>query len=636
MQLPLLNDEIFGLLRPAVDAHTLGISYAAKLLSEAGYRVVISDRAITEAANHIHRPGNSSLVREWIKQHGITRLGLSYRLDPDQASEVFGRLLYQLRDHKIVGTGRGKLRGIYFAGLPAACTLIKSRHGDEIPVFQGDETPAETLAKFGVPRERIPASLVKQAAYDEHRMAFGRELVGKGEHLVEQPVDRYGYDGFGTRKDHLFSRVEHGKSHGLPPVIRVHAGPYHPERVQAVEEFIGWLRDLRRTGFLDVVSIGTSQLTQEKFGEDWKDDPNGGGVPVNSEAEYERIREEACPMLVRTYAGTQRIPELARIHERSLNIAWHALSFWWFSRIDGRGPHSVLENLREHLQTLDYIAETGKPFEPNIPHHFAFRGGDDVTYVLSAVLAARAAKLRGVRYFVLQNMLNTPKQTAGVQDLAKSRAMLRMVRDLEDGNFRVVLQPRAGLDYFSPDMNKAKAQLAAVSAMMDDIEPGKPSSPEVIHVVSYSEASHLATPDVIDESIQITRSAIGQWRRLRRRGELESVCDEKDVEERTRHLCGEVRTLLAAIEKTVDAPYSAEGLYRIFAAGFLATPHLWGCREEFAHATAWSTALVDGGVRVVDDQGHPIGAARRAEIAGAALRGMRIFVDEPDYNRLRG
>lgn len=626
MQLPLLNDEIFGLLRPAVDVHTLGISYAAELLSEAGYRVVISDRVITEAVNHIHRPGSSALVRGWIKQHGITRLGLSYRLDPDQAAEVFERLYYQLRDHKMLGTGRGKLRGVYFAGLPAACSRIKSRHGDEFPVFQGDETPEEALAKFGVSRERIPASLARRSAYDEHRMAFGRELIRKGEHLAEMPVDRSGYEAFGTRKDHLFSRVEHGREHGLPPLMRVHVGPYHPERVKAVEQFIGWIRDLKRTGFLDVLSVGTSQLTQEKFGEDWRDAPNGGGVPINSEAEYERIWEEACPMFVRTYAGTQRIPELARIHERSLNIAWHALSFWWFSCIDGRGPHSVLENLREHLLTLDFIAKTGKPFEPNIPHHFAFRGGDDVTYVLSAVLAARVAKLRGVKYFVLQNMLNTPRQTAGVQDLAKSRAMLRMVRELEDRNFRVLLQPRAGLDYFSPDMDKAKVQLAAVSAMMEDIEPGNPSSPEVIHVVSFSEASHLATPEIIDESIQITRNAIGQWRQLRCRGELDSVFDDADVEERTRHLCAEAGILLAAIEGVVDAPYSAEGLYQIFAAGFFAAPHLWGCREEFAHATAWSTAVVDGGVWVVDKGGLLVPATERGRVASENLRGFGLSV----------
>lgn len=34
---------------------------------------------------------------------------------------------------------------------------------------------------------------------------------------------------------------------------------------------------------------------------------------------------------------------------------------------------------------------------------------------------------------------------------------------------------------------------------MDDIDPKNIYSPEIIHVVSYSEALYLATPDIIDE-----------------------------------------------------------------------------------------------------------------------------------------
>jgi len=87
-------------------------------------------------------------------------------------------------------------------------------------------------------------------------------------------------------------------------------------------------------------------------------------------------------------------------------------------------------------------------------------------------LAAKLAKKMGIRTFVLQNMLNTPRQTWGLQDLAKSRSCwLSLVKSLEDEKFQVLLQPRAGLDYFSPDQDKAKAQLAAVTALMDDIDP---------------------------------------------------------------------------------------------------------------------------------------------------------------------
>jgi hypothetical protein len=611
MSLPLRSDEVFGLVRPTVDAHTLGISHVAKLLIESGYQVVIAHRDITDAVNDVMRPASMQVIKAWITRHRLTRLGLSYRLDPVQAADVFARLFSQLRDGGILGEGPGHVRGVYFAGLPEACNLVSRRHQGLVPVFRGDESPTDTLRRFGVPAHRIPAALSRQSSYDDERMAFARDLVGSSAHLKLLPEDRSGYPGYGSRTDHLISRIDHAAQRSQSPLMRVHVGPFFPEREYAIELFISWMRQLGREGFLDIASIGTSQLTQERFGEDWKGAPNGGGVPINSEEEYHRIWAAARPMLVRTYAGTQRIPELARIHERTLNTAWHALSFWWFSRIDGRGPHSVRQNLQEHLETLDFIASTRKPFEPNIPHHFAFRGGDDVTYIVSAVLAARTAKSRGVRYFVLQNMLNTPKFTLGVQDLAKARAMLHLVRELEDKTFRVILQPRAGLDYLSPDLEKAKVQLAAVSVLMDDIEPQVTTSPEVVHVVSYPEASHLATPLEINESIQITRKAIDTYRQLRRSGRVADMSRDADVACRTAHLLGESRTVLAAIEQTIPNPYSADGLYRVLAAGYLAAPYLWEERKEFRHAVEWRTAMADGGVAIVDGAGSPVSAAAR-------------------------
>lgn len=619
MTSPLQGDEVFGLIHPAVDVHTLGISSVKQLLEDCGYTVVVADASVCEAANQPSHLDNIEIVIGWIRRHGITRLGYSYRLDPAEGAQRFGRLMHQLRERKMFAEQGGPLRAVYFAGLPAACRRVEREHASLVQTFDGDETPSETLRRLGVASSRVPTSLSAEVGYDEFRLRFGRELVESGRHLRVEPPDRSGYPQFGTAQDTVVARLKHAQTHGQPPLMRAHVGPYLPDRQAAVRLFLQWTRDLARARFLDVLSIGTSQLSQSHFGEDWTGLPNGGGVPIHSPEEFRMVWNEARPMLVRTYAGTRNIPQLARMYEETIHIAWHALSFWWFCQIDGRGPYPVRQNLEQHLETLRFIAESGKPFEPNIPHHFAFRGADDVTYIVSAVLAARTAKRFGVRTLVLQNMFNTPRPTWGIQDLAKSRALLTLVRELEDESFHVILQPRAGLDYFSPDLDRARAQLAAVTALMDDIEPHDAGSPPIIHVVSYSEASHLADPPVVNESIQITLAALQEYRRLRAKGEVEDMWQHPEVRARTDQLLQDARVVLKTIEENIPDPYSAEGLYRIFWAGFLPVPYLWQGRDEFVHAVRWQTRVIRGSVQVVDERGIPVPTERRVETAIASL-----------------
>ncbi|MBM4037914.1 MAG: cobalamin-binding protein [Planctomycetes bacterium] len=634
--------DCFGLLRPALDAHTLGIASVAQILQDCGCRAVAADAAACEAAGRPDDPAAFSAVERWLRENRITILGFSYRLDPDDGAALFARLATRLKARRLLAEQGGPLKALYFAGLPRACDLARQRVPEATGTFCGDETPAETLRILGVAASRVPSALAQGIAYDEDRLAFGRDLVRRADYLGVKPVDRSGYPGYGTEADTLAARVNHGLANRLPPLVRAHVGPYLPDRAEAVRVFLDWTRQLAAVGLLDVLSIGTSQLTQSAFGEDWGGRPNGGGVPLNCPEEFAAVWRAARPMLVRTYAGTRDVPALARMYEETIHIAWHALSLWWFCQVDGRGPYTVRENLVQHIETLRYIASTGKPYEPNVSHHFAFRGADDVTYIVAAVLAAGAAKACGVRTLILQAMLNTPKSTWGVADLAKARAMLALVRELEDDRFRVLLQPRGGLDYFSHDLEKAKAQLAAVTALMDDIERHDAGSPPVIHVVSYSEASHLADPAVVNESIQITRHALAEWRRLRAKGEVDDMAAHPDVAARTAELLAESRTILHAIEDMVPGWHRpaektpavfcaqhpqgrsgkrqrvsfpreplAEGLYQAFARGFLPVPYLWQCREEFAQAIAWPTRLVHGSVKVVDTDGKPMPAGER-------------------------
>lgn len=616
MRCTLAKSDRLGLLHPAIDAHTLGVSSIEQLVKLCGIAVVTADRAVCDSVDMDDEGRGTRVLKEWLLGTGITILGFSYRLHPEDGERLFSRLVERLRRNRLFSSEGGPLKGLFFAGLPATCDLVLERHPFVSGVFRGDETLQESLKILGIPLCDLPSSLTAGAAYDSSRLDFGRDLVRKADYRSVARVPR-SYPRFGESGDSVLARIHHGTQQGLPPLMRAHVGPYLPDRLEAVEMFKDWTQKLARSGFLDILSIGTSQLTQEAFGEDWKEQPNGGGVPLNSPRELAEVWRAARPMLVRSYAGTRAIERMARIHEQTIDIAWHALSLWWFCQVDGRGPNTVRENLREHLEVLRYIASTGKPFEPNVPHHFAFRGSDDLSYVVSGYLAARAAKEAGIGTLVLQVMLNTPKYTWGIQDLAKARALLGLIRRLESPSFRVILQPRGGLDYFSRDEEKAKAQLAAVTALMDDIEPENPSSPQIIHVVGYSEATRLADPSVVDESIRITRQALSEYRRMKKAGNMADMTQDLQVQSRTEFMVAEADILICSIEANINNPYSAEGLYEVMAAGYFPLPYLWECREEFAAAVAWKTMLLEGGVQVVDAEDRPISATERAAVIAA-------------------
>jgi hypothetical protein len=292
------------------------------------------------------------------------------------------------------------------------------------------------------------------------------------------------------------------------------------------------------------------------------------------------------------------------MYEDTINIAWHALSLWWFSQIDGRGGNGVYENLKEHIQTIQYAALTNKPFEPNVPHHFAFRGADDVTYIVSAYLAAMTAKKNGIKHLILQNMLNTPKYTWNIADLAKSRAMLELVRSLEDEDFKVTLQTRAGLDYFSPDPEKAKIQLGAVTALMDDIQPQDQHSPEIIHVVSYSEGYGLADPQVINESIKITLHTLEEYRKLKKTVSVMKEFGLSEIDQRKDSLLQSAKKIISTMQEKIPNLYSASGLYTAFACGFLPVPYLYLQKEEFEYARAVKTKIMNGSVVKTDEYGN--------------------------------
>jgi len=608
----------YGLLKSGLDAHTLGLSHLAQLLRSCGFTAIIADAQVCGAVDAIDKPEQYARLQNWLEANRITHLGFSYRLDPSQAVWTFHRLMERI-DNDAFLSREGLLRNFYFAGLPESCRRIRREFHDRIPTFEGDETAIETLRRLGIPDKLIPKTMRENSVYDDLRLQFGKEMMAAERSASIQAASPYAYPGFGSSADLLVSRLAEARQTHRLPLLRVHVGPYDPDRAEALSLFSSWLKRLAQGGFLDIVSIGSSQLSQSHFGEDWGSRQNGGGVPFNSEFELRAIREDAAPMLVRAYSGTKNVARSAEILEKNLNMAWHALSFWWFNQIDGRGPLTVRQGLKEHLEAVSTIARKAKPFEPNIPHHFAFRGSDDVAYVVSAYIAAKTARSLGIRYLILQNMLNTPSATWGIRDLAKARVMLKLVRSLESSRFRIIYQPRAGLDYFSPDLEKAKRQLAAVTALMQDVEPENTESPQIIHVVSFSEARFLADPEVIDESLRITKAALTDYPDFRRRHHLTDFISGAQVRQQTEELWEDATRLIRDMEKRIPNLMTSEGLYRLFQAGYFPVPFLWEGRDEFPHAVNWKTGLRDGGIHILNESGRIMKIPERLERIHNAL-----------------
>jgi hypothetical protein len=375
------------------------------------------------------------------------------------------------------------------------------------------------------------------------------------------------------------------------PLYRHHYGQ------PSLEATVEGVRQLAESGLLDVISLGTDQDAQEHFFHPQSQDPRrkgAGGVPIRGAQDlhclYQASRTGNHP-LMRAYAGTQDLIELAQLYHDTIRLAWGAIPLFWFNQMDGRGPMSLEESLSVHQEAMAWHAKHSIPVECNEPHHWGMRDASDTVYVATSYLGAHNAKAAGVRHYISQYMFDCPAGLSDKMDLAKMLAARDMVQELQDASFQVCHQTRSGLLGYPAEDNAARAQLAASIYLQMALHP------DIVHVVAHCEAHHAATAGEIIESLQMAHHVV----ETALKGQPDMTLDPQ-IQERRAELVSEVKVLLDSIADLSPSDVSdplthVPTLARAVTRGLLDAPQLKNNRYALGRST---TLIVDGSCREVD------------------------------------
>lgn len=351
------------------------------------------------------------------------------------------------------------------------------------------------------------------------------------------------------------------------PILRHHFGlPNLEETIQGIEK-------ISEARVLDVISLGPDQNAQEFFFNQKnmrKEYDGAGGVPVRAATDFCRLKqasERGNYPLMRCYSGTADVFSYARLLVDTIDNAWAAIPLYWYNELDGRGTRTIETSIREAQRLIKWHSENNIPVEINEPHHWGLRDAHDVIPVFAAYISAYNAKQLGVKNYVAQYMFNNPNGLSFSMDLARVLAMQELVESLQDENFKIYRESRAGLPLFNADPYVAKGQLAASTFMQMCIKP------HIIHVVGYCEADHAATAEEVIESCKIVRGVVRHTQE-----EQFSIENSEKIVKRKNELISEAKVLLDFIfEKygySADTFSNPDILADIVKRGYLDAAHI--------------------------------------------------------------
>lgn len=472
------------------------------------------------------------------------KVALSYRLSAEGAGKIFEDLKKALSHRSI---HMKFLLGCIPSIVPAA---------KKVGIF-------EFIVTEDTPREKIISYLK------------GEKQISHQKHILPQ---------------NLIERIKHKTPY---PLIRHHFG------LPSLKETIRGARMIAKAGVLDILSLGPDQNAQESFFRpkemDHREDGSGGVSlrrPEDLRAIYKATRCGNYPLL-RCYSGTRDLLKWARMSVEIINNAWGAIPLSWYSQLDGRSDRIPLQAVKENQSIIRWYARKGIPVEVNESHQWSLRNASDTIAIATAFLAAYNAKTLGVRYYVSQYMFNTPPGISPAMDLAKMLSQIELVKSLHDKKFISFRMVRPGLKSLSTHPDTAKGQLAA------SIYTAMSLQPHIVHVVSFTEADHLARPEEIITACKIAEGVIKRCQQG-----LPDVTGDRKIIQRKKYLLNQAKFLLKAIRELDKNPSQTswckpEVLSRAIGLGLLDAPELKGNRYAPGKLI---TEIINGACDAIDPQ----------------------------------
>jgi uncharacterized protein (TIGR01319 family) len=314
--------------------------------------------------------------------------------------------------------------------------------------------------------------------------------------------------------DLLPERIRQVRERENRPIIRAHIGI----AADSIEPTIEGVKKLADAQCLEIVSLAPDQPAQEYLAKfvRGEEDPDRylkgqGGVPIRSKEDLQRLKEATqrgnYPM-TRIYSGTDELVELAKLYEGSFRMPFPAVPIFFYNKMDGRGPISIRDSFDEHFEVMRWWAAIDKPVEINDPHQWQLRNSTDDLLVADHTIAGVIALKIGIRDYVMQMMYDLPPGTSGLNDLAKFQAAYELLEPLiRHFDFHIIKETRGGLSDFPPNLDKAKGHLAVSTYWQMYMEP------DIVHVVSFSEAHHEAKAEDIIESCDIVKQVFEDFYR---------------------------------------------------------------------------------------------------------------------------